>query len=127
VLDLMEPLRPVVDRLLMEFVAAERFSPSDFSISRTGLCRLHPQLARRVVQAVSRSPILTIGMAETHDGTTKRKWLPPAARSGHLAASAPLRTDPATPRNRVLHEEGRTATRSPSTDDSIWGRVTLNS
>jgi CRISPR-associated protein Cas1 len=56
VLDLMEPLRPVVDRLLMEFVAGERFSPSDFSISRTGLCRLHPQLARRVVQAVCPSP-----------------------------------------------------------------------
>jgi CRISP-associated protein Cas1 len=76
VLDLMEPLRPMVDRLLMEFVAGERFSPSDFSISRTGLCRLHPQLARRVVQAVSRSPMLALGMAETDDGTTKRRWFP---------------------------------------------------
>lgn len=76
VLDLMEPLRPVVARLLMEFVIAERFSPSDLSISRTGLCRLHPQLARRVVQAVSRSPILALRMAETDGGTTKREWLP---------------------------------------------------
>jgi CRISPR-associated endonuclease Cas1 len=82
VLDLMEPLRPVVDRLLMEFVAAERFSPGDFSISRTGLCRLHPQLARRVVQAVSRSPMLALGMAETDDGTTKRRWHPLTAPLG---------------------------------------------
>jgi CRISP-associated protein Cas1 len=76
VLDLMEPLRPVVDRLLIEFVLRERFSPSDFSISRTGLCRLHPQLARRVVQAVSRSPMLALGMAQTDNGTTKRAWFP---------------------------------------------------
>lgn len=82
VLDLMEPLRPVVDRLLLEFVTRERFSPSDFSISRTGLCRLHPHLARRVVQAVSRSPMLALGMAETDDGTTKRRWYPLTAPLG---------------------------------------------
>ena len=78
VLDLMEPLRPVADRLLMEFVASERFSPSDFSISRTGLCRLHPQLARRVVQAVSRTLLLRSLRVETDGGTTNRAWHPGA-------------------------------------------------
>jgi CRISPR-associated endonuclease Cas1 len=48
VYDLMEPLRPRADRLVLGFVRAHTFSPSDFVLSADGVCRLHPQLARHV-------------------------------------------------------------------------------
>jgi CRISPR-associated protein Cas1 len=50
VYDLMEPLRPVVDARILEFALANTFAPDDFTINRIGACRLHPQLARKVVQ-----------------------------------------------------------------------------
>ncbi|HEV2550420.1 MAG TPA: CRISPR-associated endonuclease Cas1 [Stellaceae bacterium] len=49
VYDLMEPLRPLVDRNLLEFVQQTAFLPADFILTSGGLCRLSPQLARNVV------------------------------------------------------------------------------
>ena len=48
VYDLMEPLRPIVDRLVLGFGRSHTFAPSDFSLGRSGVCRLHPQLARQI-------------------------------------------------------------------------------
>ncbi len=48
VYDLMEPLRPQMDRVMLEFVRSQTFAPSDFSLGVDGVCRLHPQLAREV-------------------------------------------------------------------------------
>ena len=48
VYDLMEPLRPAVDRIVLRFVLSERFTSKDFLLSPTGICRVHPLLARRV-------------------------------------------------------------------------------
>jgi CRISPR-associated protein Cas1 len=50
VLDLMERRRPSVDAAVLKFVAAEAFSGADFVIQNDGVCRLAPQLARRVAQ-----------------------------------------------------------------------------
>ena len=50
VYDLMEPLRPLVDRLVLDLVLSHTFSPHDFELSADGICRLHPQLARQLVQ-----------------------------------------------------------------------------
>jgi hypothetical protein len=53
VLDLMEPLRPIVDRAVLGFVWARKaFHPEDFFITKDGICRLHPQLARVLVGKV---------------------------------------------------------------------------
>jgi CRISPR-associated protein Cas1 len=49
VYDLMEPLRPLVDRLVVAFVQKTTFSYGDFLLANDGACRLHPQLARYVV------------------------------------------------------------------------------
>jgi len=49
VLDLMEPLRPIVDRKVLEFVQSQTFHPADFTIQLDGVCRLNPVLARAVV------------------------------------------------------------------------------
>ena len=53
VLDLMEPMRPEVDRKVLELVRSEKFASADFTLTREGTCRVHPQLARRVVGIVS--------------------------------------------------------------------------
>jgi len=52
VYDMMEPLRPVVDRRALEFVRNRVFQPSDFVVTQTGVCRLHPQLARCIAALV---------------------------------------------------------------------------
>ena len=49
VYDLMEPLRPQVDRFLLLFVRSNIFTPADFLLGQKGICRLHPQLVRRVI------------------------------------------------------------------------------
>jgi CRISPR-associated protein Cas1 len=46
VCDLMEPLRPVVDRVVLSFALAHTFTPGDFTINKLGGCRLHPQMAK---------------------------------------------------------------------------------
>ncbi len=48
VYDLMEPLRPRADRLVLDFVRRHTFAPSDVVLTEQGVCRLHPQLARSV-------------------------------------------------------------------------------
>ena len=48
VYDLMEPLRPQIDCLILNFVRSRTFSPSDLLSDLNGVCRLHSQLARQV-------------------------------------------------------------------------------
>jgi CRISP-associated protein Cas1 len=50
VFDLMEPLRPVVDHIVLDFVHAETFEPADFTIRRDGVCRLNPELTKALVR-----------------------------------------------------------------------------
>lgn len=52
ILDLMEPRRPLVDAAILQFVGANTFSGSDFVLTREGVCRVTPQLARRVAELV---------------------------------------------------------------------------
>ena len=49
-LDHMEPMRPVVDRAVLQLIGQTTFSGADFSNQRDGVCRLNPELARRVAQ-----------------------------------------------------------------------------
>jgi CRISP-associated protein Cas1 len=50
VLDLIEPLRPIVDRIILDFVRAKAFTPTDFTIRRDGVCRLNPELGKALVR-----------------------------------------------------------------------------
>jgi CRISP-associated protein Cas1 len=49
-LDHMEPMRPVVDRAVLQLIKEVTFTGADFAIQTDGVCRLNPELARRVVQ-----------------------------------------------------------------------------
>lgn len=53
--DLMEPLRPIVDRAVLRFVREETLAPGDFVLLNNGVCRLNPHLARNVVRAIDLS------------------------------------------------------------------------
>ena len=52
VYDLMEPLRPVIDRGVLDFVQRHVFRPGDFTLTCEGVCKLNPQLARSCVTMV---------------------------------------------------------------------------
>jgi len=58
--DVMEPLRPCVDRSILTFLHSHTFIPRDFVLKTGGVCRLHPQLGAGVAQ-------ITIGCAMTHE------------------------------------------------------------
>jgi CRISP-associated protein Cas1 len=49
IFDLMEPERPKVDRVVLDFVKGHVFDPADFVIRSDGVCRLNPEMARMVV------------------------------------------------------------------------------
>lgn len=49
-LDRMEPMRPVADRAVLRIVNETKLSGGDFAIQPDGVCRLNPELARRVSQ-----------------------------------------------------------------------------
>jgi len=48
-LDLMEPLRPLADLRAFDLIAGDFLRPSDFTIGKYGVVRLHPELARGLV------------------------------------------------------------------------------
>lgn len=49
-LDHMEPMRPVVDRAVLQIINETTFTGADFAIQNDGVCRMNPELARRVAQ-----------------------------------------------------------------------------
>jgi CRISPR-associated endonuclease Cas1 len=53
VFDMMEPERPKVDRAVLEFVKENKLHGTDFMIRSDGVCRLNPEMARRLVGAVA--------------------------------------------------------------------------
>lgn len=50
VYDLMEPLRPQADCLVLHFVCSHTFTSGDFVLNADGVCRLHSQLASEVAK-----------------------------------------------------------------------------
>jgi hypothetical protein len=49
-LDHMEPMRPVVDRAVLQLIDAVAFTGADSWIQHDGVCRMNPELARREAQ-----------------------------------------------------------------------------
>jgi CRISPR-associated protein Cas1 len=52
IFDIMEPSRPAVDRKILEFIRAHVFEAADFVIRPDGVCRLNPEMSRRLAQLV---------------------------------------------------------------------------
>jgi CRISPR-associated endonuclease Cas1 len=51
VLDRIEPLRPLVDRAVLRIITSEMLTSADFAVQDDGVCRLNPELARRLAQS----------------------------------------------------------------------------
>lgn len=56
VFDLMEPLRPLIDQKILNFVTVQTFSPHDFVINQTGVCKLHPQFSKIIIGLICDIP-----------------------------------------------------------------------
>lgn len=52
IMDLIEPIRGTVDRVVLDLIRANSFSPADFTIGPEGIVRLHPQLGRALVAQI---------------------------------------------------------------------------
>jgi CRISPR/Cas system-associated endonuclease Cas1 len=50
--DLMEPIRPSIDRLLYQFMAKTTLRVSDFFETRQGVCRAMPELGSKIIPLV---------------------------------------------------------------------------
>jgi CRISPR-associated protein Cas1 len=72
VYDLMEPLRPRADRLVLSFVLSHTFSASDFGVGVNGVCRLHPQLARQVAQLTMKGLLVQETLLQSVEELRKR-------------------------------------------------------
>ena len=48
VFDLLEPERPKLDAVVLDFVQSQKMSPADFILTKNGTCRLSPGLAKHV-------------------------------------------------------------------------------
>lgn len=55
VFDLLEPERPKLDAVVLDFVQSQKLSPADFILTKNGTCRLSPGLAKTVSQLISAS------------------------------------------------------------------------
>lgn len=51
-LDIMEPDRPIVDRNVLGLLREDHLRPSDFALSSKGVCRVGPELARQMINAL---------------------------------------------------------------------------
>lgn len=78
-LDHMEPMRPMVDQAVLDLISTATFTGADFPIQHNGVCRLHPELARRVAQLALERCDIPISRAK---GGYSRKRLAPKAQSG---------------------------------------------
>ncbi|WP_018149234.1 CRISPR-associated endonuclease Cas1 [Henriciella marina] len=52
-LDLMEPMRPVVDRVILKLIAEETFSGADFDLQSDGVVRVNPVLVKTLVRVLN--------------------------------------------------------------------------
>jgi CRISP-associated protein Cas1 len=61
VLDLMEPLRPAVDRVVLGLAGGQPISAADFILRDDGVCRLTPQLARTIAARTAERVEVSVG------------------------------------------------------------------
>jgi CRISPR-associated protein Cas1 len=72
VFDLMEPMRPLVDRRVLEFVQSHTFHPADFTIRSDGVCMLNPEMARHVVHRIAPVSGAAVIVKQLNDKSAKR-------------------------------------------------------
>ena len=82
--DLMEPVRPQVDRYVLELLARRPFAAADFFETRQGVCRLTPPLARELALTAP-----DLGRAVGRVAEDVARLLEPSGRAG-MGAATPI-------------------------------------
>lgn len=97
--DLIEPVRPVADRLVLDLIARHRFARGELLETREGACRLGPPLARRLTTWASalRDPLISHAQELSAVIASANDPRPPAHRRSAKAGGkgATRRTTPA--------------------------------
>ena len=52
-LDLVEPMRPVVDRLILKLITEETFSGADFDLQSDEVVRINPEFCRLLLSVLA--------------------------------------------------------------------------
>ena len=93
VLDLMEPIRPIIDRAVIGFISSNIFHPADFLLQSDGVCRLHPNLARRLISGLGTFDVDQRALAYLRSTASKQSRL--------LVGKSGVRSIPLMGRTRV--------------------------
>jgi len=105
-LDMLEPLRPEVDRRVLQLLARRHFRATDFHETRTGVCRILPPLTHQLAESI---------------GDYAKLIAPIAEQVAHaIACTSPGKITLTTPLSRVntvaaQTRGARTAKRQPTT------------
>jgi len=84
ILDIIEPVRPVIDAKIIFTLKYHTLDPTDFIIRKDGVCRLSPQFARKVATVVeSILPLQPIALIGAHDS---KQLTGPSLRAGSVSA-----------------------------------------
>jgi CRISPR-associated endonuclease Cas1 len=87
--DLMEPLRPVLDELVLDLLTERTFRKGEFHETRRGVCRLGPDLARELAYYAPQLATATAPIAERlATALLRRKHSTPLTRRNHRDAVA---------------------------------------
>jgi hypothetical protein len=90
VFDLMEPMRPIVDRAVLRFVQSHTFHPADFTIRSDGVCRLNPEMARSVTKMIAAK---SVNASLTKDFLSSAGTVRPASHHAtQLSSQTPSRS-----------------------------------
>jgi ribosomal protein L37E len=93
--DLLEPLRPVVDRHVLRLLSGRHFTSGDFAETRDGTCRLLDPLTRELCEQMPRFGFVVGPVAEQVAHTLARTapgkiaLRTPLSRANHKAAQTP--------------------------------------
>jgi CRISPR-associated endonuclease Cas1 len=97
--DLMEPVRPLVDRYLLELLTTHVFAAADFFETRQGVCRVTPPLARELAATLPLWRVAVGAVAEVVAqrlvaGTARAEPLPTPISGRNRSAGRPPRPLP---------------------------------
>jgi len=75
VFDLMEPVRPEVDRLLFDWFTKRTLHPKDFFETREGVCKVSPNVAAEIIPLVSKLDSPVSRTVKEFASFFKNKWV----------------------------------------------------
>jgi hypothetical protein len=117
-LDLIEPVRPVADRLLLDLIASRTFSAREFFETRTGDCRLVAPLPERLLALM---PELRAAVAPVAEDVAQQlvALTPSASRASRASRTSRALPTPLTEARRSAGRPQRSKPRQPKSSANL--------